>query len=211
MRFFVHKRRSAPAVIIVALIDVLIVLVIFLLVTTTFKQQATLKLSLPESSQAKKTGANENPPLVVNVNADGLYSFADNVTKTMDQVHSELLAKAAENPQLVLIATGSEVWPTLDAAKLLTADGIKVRVVSLPSWKIFEEQSAAYKASVLPGGVPRIAIEAGATQGWWKYVGLDGDVIGLDRFGASAPGPIVMKELGFSPENIAARAKKLLK
>jgi transketolase len=116
-----------------------------------------------------------------------------------------------ENPQVVLIATGSEVWPTLDAAKLLAGDGIKARVVSLPSWKIFEEQSAAYKASVLPGGVPRIAIEAGATQGWWKYVGLDGDVIGLDRFGASAPGPIVMKELGFSPENIAARAKKLLK
>ena len=116
-----------------------------------------------------------------------------------------------ENPQVVLIATGSEVWPTLDAAKLLAGDGIKARVVSLPSWKIFEEQSAAYKASVLPGGVPRIAIEAGATQGWWKYVGLDGDVVGLDRFGASAPGPIVMKELGFSPENIAARAKKLVK
>jgi transketolase len=116
-----------------------------------------------------------------------------------------------ENPQLVLIATGSEVWPTLDAAKLLTADGIKVRVVSLPSWKIFDEQDSAYKANVLPGGVPRLSVEAGATQGWWKYVGLDGDVIGLDRFGASAPGPIAMKELGFSAENIAARAKKLLK
>jgi transketolase len=116
-----------------------------------------------------------------------------------------------ENPQLVLIATGSEVWPTLDAAKLLAGDGIKVRVVSLPSWKIFEEQSSAYRASVLPGGVPRLSVEAGATQGWWKYVGLDGDVIGLDRFGASAPGPIAMKELGFSAENIAARAKKLLK
>ena len=111
MRFFVHKRRSAPAVIIVALIDVLIVLVIFLLVTTTFKQQATLKLSLPESSQAKKTGANENPPLVVNVNADGLYSFADNVTKTMDQVHSELMAKAAENPKLVLAINADEKAP----------------------------------------------------------------------------------------------------
>jgi len=111
----------------------------------------------------------------------------------------------------VLIATGSEVWPTLDAAKLLTTDGIKVRVVSLPSWKIFDEQDSAYKANVLPGGVPRLSVEAGATQGWWKYVGLDGDVIGLDRFGASAPGPIAMKELGFSAENIAARAKKLLK
>jgi transketolase len=112
---------------------------------------------------------------------------------------------------VVLIATGSELWPTLDAAKLLGAEGIRTRVVSLPSWKIFEEQTAAYKASVLPAGVPRVAIEAGSTLGWWKYVGLDGDVIGLDRFGASAPVAVVMKELGFSPENIASRAKKVVK
>ena len=117
----------------------------------------------------------------------------------------------AANAKVILIATGSEVWPALDAATLLAADGVPARVVSMPSWKIFEEQSAAYKASVLTAGVPRLAVEAGATQGWWKYVGLDGDVIGLDRFGASAPGPIVMKELGFSGENIAARAKKLVK
>jgi transketolase len=117
----------------------------------------------------------------------------------------------AAKPQVVLIAAGSEVWPALDAAKLLAADGIQARVVSMPSWRIFEEQTAAYRASVLPVGVPRLAIEAGATLGWWKYVGLDGDVMGLDRFGASAPGPIVMKELGFSAENVAARAKKLLK
>jgi transketolase len=117
----------------------------------------------------------------------------------------------AASPKIVLIATGSEVWPALDAAKLLAADGVPARVVSMPSWRIFEEQTAAYKASVLPAGVPRLAVEAGATLGWWKYVGLDGDVIGLDRFGASAPGPIVMKELGFSPENVAAHAKKLVK
>jgi transketolase len=84
-------------------------------------------------------------------------------------------------------------------------------VVSFPSWKIFEEQTAEYKASVMPAGVPKLAIEAGATLGWWKYVGQEGDVIGLDRFGASAPGPIAMKELGFSAENVAARAKKLIK
>ena len=117
----------------------------------------------------------------------------------------------APNPQVVLIGTGSEVWPAVDAAKLLAAEGIAARVVSFPSWKIFEEQSAAYKASVLPAGVPRLAVEAGATLGWWKYVGLDGDVIGLDRFGASAPGPKVMAELGFTAENVAARAKALLK
>jgi transketolase len=117
----------------------------------------------------------------------------------------------AAKPQVVLIATGAEVWPALDGAKLLAADGIQARVVSFPSWRIFEEQTAEYKASVLPVGVPKLAIEAGATLGWWKYVGLDGDVIGLDRFGASSPGPIAMKELGFTAENVTARAKKLVK
>jgi len=117
----------------------------------------------------------------------------------------------AADPQLVIIATGSEVWTALDAAKLLSDGGTRVRVVSMPSWKIFEEQTAEYKASVLLKGVPRISVEAGATQGWWKYVGLDGDVIGLDRFGASAPVATVMKELGFNAENVAARAKAVLK
>jgi len=117
----------------------------------------------------------------------------------------------ASDPQVVLIGAGSEVWPVLEAAKLLAAEGIRARVVSFPSWKLFEEQTAEYKASVLPAGVPRLAVEAGATMGWWKYVGLDGDVIGLDRFGASAPGPKVLAELGFTAENVAARAKKLVK
>ncbi len=117
----------------------------------------------------------------------------------------------AAKPQVILMGTGSEVWPAVDAAKLLAAEGIAARVVSFPSWKIFEEQSAEYKASVLPGGVPKIAVEAGATLGWWKYVGLDGDVVGIDHFGASAPGPKVMEEFGFTGANVAARAKALVK
>ena len=116
-----------------------------------------------------------------------------------------------EKPQVVLIGTGSELWAALDAAKLLAAEGIRVRLVSFPSWKIFEEQTAEYKASVLPAGVPKLAVEAGSTLGWWKYVGLDGDVVGLDRFGASAPGPVVLEKLGFGAGSIAARAKKLVK
>ena len=116
----------------------------------------------------------------------------------------------AANPQIVLIATGAEVWTALGAAKLLAAEGIRARAVSFPSWKLFEEQSAEYKASVLLAGVPKLAVEAGSTLGWWKYVGLDGDVIGLDRFGASAPGATVLRELGFSAENVAARARKLV-
>jgi len=115
----------------------------------------------------------------------------------------------AENPQLVLIAAGSELWPAVEAAKLLT--DLRVRVVSVPSVEIFEEQTAEYKASLLPAGTPKLAIEAGATAGWWKFVGSEGDVIGLDRFGASAPGPKVAEELGFSPAAIAAKAKTLVK
>jgi transketolase len=117
----------------------------------------------------------------------------------------------AANPQVVLIGTGAEVWTCVEAAKLLAAEGIRARVVSFPSWKLFEEQSAEYRASVLPAGVPKLAVEAGATIGWWKYVGQEGDVVGLDRFGASAPGSKVLAELGFSAENVVARAKKLVK
>ena len=120
------------------------------------------------------------------------------------------ILQEAENPSVVLIGAGSEVWLCLEAAKLLAAEGIQARVVSFPSWKLFEEQTSEYRASVLPVGVPKLAVEAGVSVGWWKYVGSDGDVIGLDRFGASAPGPKVMAELGFSAANIAARAKKLL-
>ncbi len=117
----------------------------------------------------------------------------------------------ADKPQVVLLATGSEVGPALAAKKLLAGDGIGARVVSFPSWRIFEEQPADYKSSVLLKGVPKLAVEAGAPLGWWKYAGVDGDVIGLERFGASAPGATVMAELGFTPEDIAARAKKLVK
>lgn len=117
----------------------------------------------------------------------------------------------AENPQVILIGTGSEVWPCVDAKRQLEGEGIRARVVSMPSWEIFDEQSAEYKASVLLPNVPKLAVEAGSPLGWWKYVGTDGDVIGLDRFGASAPGKIVLEKLGFSSANVAERAKKLVK
>jgi transketolase len=117
----------------------------------------------------------------------------------------------APKPKVILIATGSEVSLCVEAAKKLSDEGTGARVVSFPSWKIFEEQSAAYKESVLPAGVPKLAVEAGSPLGWWKYVGQEGDVIGLERFGASAPGPKVMAELGFTADNVVAHAKKLLK
>jgi biopolymer transport protein ExbD len=110
MRFLVRKRRTTPAVIIVALIDVLIVLLIFLLVTTTFKQQAALKLQLPESSQAKREGANENPPFVVSINSNGMY-FVDKLPVTFDQLESNLVSRAAKNPKLILAINADENAP----------------------------------------------------------------------------------------------------
>jgi transketolase len=114
-------------------------------------------------------------------------------------------------PRLILIASGSEVGLIVAAADRLRADGIAVRVVSMPSWDLFDAQSEVYRDSILPHDVlARLAVEAGITQGWHRYVGDGGDVIGIDRFGASAPGETVMREYGFNVDNVCARAKALL-
>jgi len=112
---------------------------------------------------------------------------------------------------IVLVATGSEVEVVMKAALELKAAGINATVVSMPSFKIFEEQTEEYKMSIFPHGVPKISVEAGATMGWWKYIGRDGVAIGIDRFGASAPGPIVLEKLGISVGNVVEHAKKLVK
>jgi transketolase len=117
----------------------------------------------------------------------------------------------AGEAEIILIATGAEVPLTLTAGRALAQEGTRVRVVSMPCIELFEAQSQEYREEVLPRSVTaRLAVEPGATTGWWKWVGSDGDVLGLDRFGASAPGTTVLKELGFTSENIAARAKALL-
>jgi transketolase len=114
-------------------------------------------------------------------------------------------------PQVILIATGSEVSVAMGAQKFLAAKGVVARVVSMPSWEIFERQPPAYRASVLPPAVTaRVAVEAGSPQGWYKYVGMGGDVVGMTRFGASAPGKVNFEKFGFTPENVAARALALL-
>ncbi|HEY4897103.1 MAG TPA: transketolase [Solirubrobacteraceae bacterium] len=118
---------------------------------------------------------------------------------------------ASEDPELILIATGAEVPPTLEAARSLAEGGTRVRVVSMPCVELFEEESLDYRNEVLPPSVTaRLAIEPGATLGWWKWVGSQGDVLGLDRFGASAPGTTVLEKLGFNAEGIAARARAML-
>ena len=115
----------------------------------------------------------------------------------------------AAMPRAVIIATGSEVQLALGAQKLLADDGIAVRVVSMPSTTTFDRQAEDYRRSVLPLGVPRIAVEAGVSDFWRKYVGLEGRVVGLDRFGESAPAGELFKHFGFTAENVAAAVRKV--
>jgi len=123
-----------------------------------------------------------------------------------------ILAEAeGETPELILIATGSEVSLALAAREELLAKEIRTRVVSMPSWELFDEQPREYRDSVLPPQVKaRLAMEAGSPMGWRSYTGDGGDVIGVERFGASAPGPVVMREYGFTVKNVTDRALALL-
>lgn len=114
-------------------------------------------------------------------------------------------------PDLILIGTGSEVHLILSAQEELLRKDVRARVVSMPSWELFDQQPADYRANVLPRGVPKLAVEAGVTRGWRDYVGDSGEIIGLDRFGASAPGAIVMEKLGFNVEHVVSRAMGLVK
>ena len=114
-----------------------------------------------------------------------------------------VLSDSEGKPDAIIIATGSEVELALKAAEQLTAAGKKIRVVSMPSTNIFDAQDSAYRESVLPSAVTkRVAVEAGVTDGWWKYVGTNGKIVGLDRFGESAPAGQLFKEFGFTVENV---------
>ena len=121
-----------------------------------------------------------------------------------------VISEAQGNAQAVIIATGSEVELALEAQKALAAQNIAVRVVSMPSTNVFDRQDAAYQAAVLPEGLPRIAVEAGHADGWYKYVGLNGAVVGINRFGESAPAELLFKEFGFTVENVVDTVKSVL-
>jgi transketolase len=116
----------------------------------------------------------------------------------------------ARRARAVIIATGSEVPLAVEAQKALESAGVPVRVVSMPSTSVFDRQSAEYKVSVLPDGLPRIAIEAGVTDFWWKYVRAEGAVIGVDRFGESAPAGVLFKHFGFTVDNVVATVKAVI-
>jgi transketolase len=122
-----------------------------------------------------------------------------------------VLADAAGGqPKVILIATGSEVGLAVEARNKLQTDGIATRLVSMPCSTLFDRQDQSYRDSVLLPGVKRVAVEAGISDFWRKYVGLEGGVVGIDRFGESAPAPDVFKYLGFTPENVVAVVKRVL-
>ena len=121
-----------------------------------------------------------------------------------------VISEAKGKAKAVIIATGSEVDLALKAQTALAQEDIPVRVVSMPSTNVFERQDAAYRDSVLPKGLPRVAVEAGVTVGWYKYVGLEGKVIGLDRFGESAPAGELFKEFGFTVANVVKAVESVL-
>ena len=137
-------------------------------------------------------------------------------TRTSDQVAAirkggYVLSEAdGGKPQAVIIATGSEVALAIAAHKALSDEGVAVRVVSMPSTNVFDRQDAGYKASVLPAGLPRIAVEAGTTDGWYKYIGLEGRVIGIDRFGESAPAGELFKYFGITADAVVQAVKSVL-
>jgi transketolase len=122
-----------------------------------------------------------------------------------------LLDAPAKGPQLILIASGSEVRLIVAAAERLQAEGVAVRCVSMPSFDLFDALSAEQRAAVLPPAVhARLAVEAASPYGWHRYVGDRGDVLSVDRFGASAPGDVVMREYGFTVDEVCRRARALL-
>ncbi|MBI5830358.1 MAG: transketolase, partial [Chloroflexi bacterium] len=139
--------------------------------------------------------------------ARGAYVLADPSTSSSTSSGRRL---RASDPQAILIAIGSEVHIALEAQNLLAAQGVRARVVSMPCRELFEAQTADYRESVLPAHVrARVAVEAGATLGWGRYVGLDGAAIGLDRFGASAPYQVLYRELGLTAAAVAEAALRL--
>jgi transketolase len=122
-----------------------------------------------------------------------------------------ILSEAADgNPQAIIIATGSEVALAMAAQKTLAAEGIQVRVVSMPCTNLFDRQDQAYKESILPTGINRVAVEAGVADYWYKYVGFEGEIIGIDTFGESAPAEVLFKYFGFTVENVIEAVKRII-
>jgi transketolase len=189
-------------------------------------QLASLR-SIPNLTVIRPADANETAeawrialehrhgPVALALTRQGLPILRETAEKAREGVRrgAYVLFESGEGePEILLLATGSEVSITLEAGRQLAARGTRVRVVSLPSWELFDEQPREYRDSILPPAVRRrLAVEAGAPFGWHKYVGLDGEIHAVERFGASAPYKALAKEFGFTPEDVLKRAEELLK
>ncbi|WP_240375401.1 transketolase [Bacillus piscicola] len=154
----------------------------------------------------------KSTPTALILTRQGLPTLSGTVEKAAEGVTkgAYTLVEKDQQADVLLLASGSEVALAVQASEELEKDGIKANVVSMPNWYAFDQQDRAYRENVLQPGVPALAIEMGASHGWHKYTGAKGDVLGIDRFGASAPGDKVIKEYGFTVENVVARVKSLL-
>jgi transketolase len=155
-----------------------------------------------------------NQPIVLIFTRQNLPTLDRSVYARADglQKGAYILADLGDGtPELILMASGSEVSLIVEAGVKLAADGLKVRLISFPSWELFEQQDKAYRESVLPKNVrARLAVEAGVAQGWEHYTGDSGGILSIERFGASAPAKIIFEKLGFTIDNVIAKAKELL-
>jgi transketolase len=166
-----------------------------------------------ETSGAYKVAieyANQNRPSLLIFSRQNLPQLAGSSIEASAK-GGYILSDSEGTPDIILIGTGSEVFLCRDAAEKLRAEGKKVRVVSLPSWEVFEEQPAEYRESVLPKAVKkRLVVEAASSFGWCRYIGDEGAMISIERFGVSAPGDTVMEKFGYTVDNVVAKAKELL-
>lgn len=164
-----------------------------------------------ETSGAYKVGVeNRHRPTLLALSRQGLPNLeGSSIEATAKGAY--ILKDCEGTPELILIGTGGETYLCVEAGAVLSQEGIKVRVVSMPSWELFEMQDADYRESVLPKAVTKkLAVEAGSSMGWCRYVGSEGDSLSIDHFGASAPGGVVLEKFGYTVDNIVKKAKALL-
>jgi transketolase len=169
----------------------------------------------PETAEAWRAAiARTDGPTALALSRQDLPPIDRSVHASAEGLHrgAYVLADADGGPpRLLLIATGSEVWVALEARDRLQAERVPTRVVSMPCWELFEDQDQAYRDQVLPPAVTaRLAVEAASSFGWSRWVGEHGEVVSRDDFGASAPGSVVLEKFGFTPDNVADRARRLL-
>ncbi|HTI13447.1 MAG TPA: transketolase [Dictyobacter sp.] len=166
-----------------------------------------------ETAEAWRVAITHKGPIALALTRQALPTLDRNEVASASNVAkgAYILSDSAETPQAILMASGSEVSLIYDAAKQLRQEGIPTRVVSVPSMELFEAQSAEYKESVLPKSIrTRVAVEAASSQSWYRYIGLDGDTVTIDHYGASAPAKILFQQFGFTVDNIVAKTKALL-